>query len=80
MVEISTGDPDFAEYYREITPYDAGMFKTAYQKIYDACTFNQDYAMNCNRAAIPDETLVNCELWRGDAKSESKLKAKLGIY
>jgi hypothetical protein len=80
FAQVSSGDPDFVEYYREITPYDSATFKTAYQKVSDACTFAQDYALHCNRSFVPDDILINCQLWRGDAKSETKLKEKLGIY
>jgi hypothetical protein len=80
---ISSGPPDFEEYFRDSRPYSEYTTRRAIDKLFDACFFMERAAELCpaNIADRAKTYLSNCKLVKdGGQKGEDELRRKLGIY
>jgi hypothetical protein len=78
LIGISSGDPDFAEYYRDVE--NEFMRDDAFKKIDNACTFAKYWKVYCPEDMKQQEadSIRQCDLWTAGGKKEEKLKAEVG--
>ena len=80
---ISRGEPDFEEYFRDTENYNEYTFKDSYQKVQDACDFNEAWINFCPKDKV--EGVVNykekCALFSNSGISgQDKLKKMIRGY
>lgn len=77
-VMVSTGEPDFSEYYRDME--NEYLRKDAGDKIVNACAFASEWKIFCpdNVKTAEDAAQRQCKMWTDGGDHEKALKAEIG--